>query len=84
MVLGDSQTEVVEPILDVSKLDSQHGYFKLAMPSNYSAALEPPFDVNPLVRLWRSLDSASICVYLEYMKLELVQWNSSCIRFCSG
>ncbi|KAG0597198.1 hypothetical protein M758_UG320000, partial [Ceratodon purpureus] len=39
------------------------------MLSNYSAALEPPFVLNPLTRLWCTLDAASVCVYPEYIKL---------------
>jgi hypothetical protein len=31
--------------------------------------MQPPFDVNPLIRLWRTLNSASLYIYPEYMKL---------------
>lgn len=39
------------------------------MLSNYSTALKPPFVLNPLTCLWRTLDATSVCVYHEYMKL---------------
>jgi hypothetical protein len=47
----------------------QQAYFKLAMKSNSKAAMQPPFNENPLTQLWRTLDSASVCIYPEYMKL---------------
>jgi hypothetical protein len=31
--------------------------------------MQSPFDVNPLTRLWRILDSVSLYIYLEYIKL---------------
>jgi hypothetical protein len=39
------------------------------MLNNHKQALEQPFDVNPLTHLWRSLDSTSVCIFPEYMKL---------------
>jgi hypothetical protein len=51
------------------KLDSEQAYFKLAMIGNYKKAMVPPFDVNPLTRLWRSIDIASLCIFHEYKKL---------------
>jgi hypothetical protein len=60
---------VIQPILDSWQLDAQQAYFKLAMKNNSQAAMQPPFNENPLTRLWRTLDSASLCIYPEYMKL---------------
>jgi hypothetical protein len=39
--------------------------------SNSMAMLEPPFDVNPLTRLWRMLDAntALVAQFSEYIKL---------------
>jgi hypothetical protein len=39
------------------------------MVNYYKPALQPPFDVNPLTRLWRVLDLASVCMFPEYMRL---------------
>ena len=36
---------------------------------NFKAIFQPAFDVNPLIRLWRALDVASICIFPKYMKL---------------
>jgi hypothetical protein len=68
---GESKTHV-PALLDPWKLDSQQAYFKLSMLNNFKQAMQPPFDVNPLTRLWRTLDSASLCIYPEYMKLEKI------------
>jgi hypothetical protein len=71
LVDGEKRTHV-PALLDPWKLDSQQAYFKLAMVNNFKAAMEPPFDVNPLTRLWRALDAASICIYSEYKKLAVM------------
>jgi hypothetical protein len=39
------------------------------MLNNFKQAMQSPFDVNPLTRLWRILDSVSLYIYLEYIKL---------------
>jgi hypothetical protein len=68
IVEGDKSRSIA-PLLDSWQLDSQQAYFKLAMLNNHKQAMEQPFDVNPLTRLWRSLDSASLCIFPKYMKL---------------
>jgi hypothetical protein len=55
--------------VDNWRLDSEQGYFKIAMINNHAAAMLPTFDINPLTRLWRVLDAASVCLYPEYRKL---------------
>jgi hypothetical protein len=39
------------------------------MINNHAVAMLPSYDVNPLTRLWRVLDAASVCLYPEYRKL---------------
>ena len=71
LVDGEKRTHV-PTLLNFWKLDSQQAYFKLAMVNNFKAAMELPFDVNPLTRMWRALDATSICIYLEYEKLAMM------------
>jgi hypothetical protein len=59
---------VIQQILDSWQLDAQQAHFKLAMKSNSQVAMQPPFNENLLTRLWYTLDFASLCIYLEYMK----------------
>jgi hypothetical protein len=48
-VLGSGvDKEIIPGILDRWSLDSQQGYFKIAMKSNAPAAMEPPYDLNPV------------------------------------
>lgn len=62
---------LIPPVLDQWKLDTQQGMFKTAMMSNWERAMEPPFDLNPLTRLWRLLNANSLTNHLfpEYVKL---------------
>jgi hypothetical protein len=61
----------VKEMLSPTLLDSQAYFFKVSMKSNSEAALGEPFDVNPLTKLWQSLDSNSILKVRmsEYFKL---------------
>jgi hypothetical protein len=68
-ILVDGMQQQCEPILDSWGLDSEQGYFKIAMINNHAATMLPPYNVNPLTRLWRVLDAASVCLYPEYRKL---------------
>jgi hypothetical protein len=42
------------------------------MVNNFKAAIEVPFDVNPLTRLWRAFYAASIYIYPKYKKLAVM------------
>ena len=71
-ILGkDDETILVPALIDRELLLSQQGLFKLTMLSNARAAMEPPFDCNPLTRLWKGLDAATCLThhFSEYMKL---------------
>jgi hypothetical protein len=45
--------------------------FKLMMNSNATACMAPPFDTNPLTKMWHLVTTSHILVYnfLEYVKL---------------
>jgi len=63
---------LVPPILDRYKLQTEQGLFKLAMSTNSKKHMEPPFDLNPLTRLWRYLDSCTVLrvkAFPEFYKL---------------
>ena len=47
--------EVIRGIPDIWFLDSQQGCFKIVMKSNAHAAMEPPYDINPVNRIWRTI-----------------------------
>jgi hypothetical protein len=67
----DDKKRLIPPLLDCFQLELQQLLFKLAMISNCYAMLEPPFDTNPLARLWRMLDAntALASQFSEYIKL---------------
>ena len=44
---------VVPALLNGYDLDAEQSLFKLFMSNNWSEAYEPPFDLNPLTKLWR-------------------------------
>ena len=58
-------------MLSASILDNQQGLFKLTMKANCEAACAPPFDINPVIKLWRKLSkSRHLCKLIsEYFKL---------------
>jgi len=67
----DKVKQLVVPILDQHLLESQQGLFKLSMFNN-AKYMEPPFDLNPLTRLWHYLDFCSVLkvkAFPEYFKL---------------
>ena len=43
---------VVPALLNGYDLDAEQSLFKLFMTSNYSKACEPPFELNPLTKIW--------------------------------
>jgi hypothetical protein len=67
----DEKKRLIPPVLDCFQLELQQPLFKLSMTSNCHAVLEPPYDVNPLTRLWRILDAnrALAAQFPEYIKL---------------
>jgi hypothetical protein len=68
----DKIKRLIPPILDRYKLETQQGLFKLAMLNNSKKHMEPPFDLNPLTRLWRFLDSCTVLrvkAFPEFYKL---------------
>ena len=72
IVLGTGvDKEVILGIFDQWSLDSQQGYFKIAMKSNDPAAMEPPYDFNHLTRIWRTISASRVLSYgfPEYLKL---------------
>ena len=71
-VLGSGvDKEVILGILYRWSLDFQQGYFKTAMKSNAHAAMEPPYDINPVTRIWRTISASRVLShgFPEYLKL---------------
>jgi hypothetical protein len=71
-VLGSGvDKEVIHGILDRWSLDSQQGYFKIPMKSNTHVAMEPPYDINLVTRIWRSIFASRVLShgFPEYLKL---------------
>jgi hypothetical protein len=68
---SEEKRKLIPPLLDCYNLELQQPLFKLSMVSNSMAMLEPPFDVNPVSRLWRMLDAniALASQFSEYVKL---------------
>lgn len=63
---------LVPPVLDRYNLETQQSLFKLAMLSNCRKCMEPPFDLNPLTRMWRELDACTVLrvkAFPEYFRL---------------
>jgi hypothetical protein len=67
----DEKKRLIAPLLDCFQLELQQPFFKLSMVSNAMYAMEPPFNTNPLTKLWRSLDAnmALVAQFPEYLKL---------------
>ncbi len=65
------QPFIAAEMLDGGKLNMQQGLFQVTMKANCEVACAPPFDVNPLVKLWRQLSSSRHLSKLisEYLKL---------------
>jgi hypothetical protein len=71
-VIGDGETKfAIPPLIDRDEIMSQRGLFKCCMKSNARSAMLPPFDVNPLTKVWRVLDGNSVLVqnFSEFIKL---------------
>ena len=71
VVQNRDESMVVPEMLSGSSLDTQQALFKLSIKANCEAACAPPFNVNLLVRLWRTLTSSRhLCKLIpKYIKL---------------
>jgi len=72
LVEVDKVKHLIPPVLDRHSLETQQGLFKLAMVNNAKKYMEPPFDLNPLTRIWRFLDSCTVLrvkAFPEYFRL---------------
>jgi hypothetical protein len=56
----DDQDMIVGEFLNVSDLDYQQGMFKLTMKSNAVMCMTPPFDLNPLTKMWCFLITSQV------------------------
>ena len=58
-------------MLSAAKLDNQQALFKVTMKTHAAAACEPPFLVNPVIKLWRNLSQSRHLESLisEYFKV---------------
>lgn len=71
-ILGEGEKKLLIPVLlDRDALMSQRGLFKTCMKSNARAAMLPPYDVNPLTKVWRVLDNNNSLTqnFGEFLKL---------------
>ena len=61
----------VSSLLNAAALDEQMAMFKMALKSNSKPVLQPPFNVNPLTKLWQILGSNALLTHSfpEYFKL---------------
>jgi len=53
----------VPEVLNVSDLDSQQGMFKLMMKLNVAACMAPPFNTNPLTKMWHLVTAFEVLIY---------------------
>lgn len=57
-ILGEGEKKLlIKPLIDRDALISQRALFKTCMKSNSRAAMLPPYDINPLTKVWRVLQS---------------------------
>lgn len=71
-ILGEGENKLlVTPLINRDALISQRALFKTCMKSNSRTAMLPPFDVNPLTKIWRVLDSNNNLTqnFGEFLKL---------------
>jgi hypothetical protein len=62
--IGPDQTWVPK-VLSSMSLDLQMSFFKLTMKSNAASALGPPYTMNPMTQLWRSLSSSQMILHIR-------------------
>jgi len=71
-IVGEGKKKLLVPsLIDQDALISQWSLFKTYMKSNSRAATLPSFDVNPLIKIWRVLDSNNNLIqnFGEFLKL---------------
>jgi hypothetical protein len=68
---SEEKRKLILPLLDCYNLELQQPLFKIFHGLESLAMLDPPFDVNPVSRLWRMLDAniALASQFSEYVKL---------------
>jgi len=74
----DDQDMMVGEFLNASDLDYQQGMFKFTMKSNAATRMTPPFDLNPLTKMWCVVTtfrvlSFSFSKYVKLVELAMVQ-----------
>lgn len=73
---------LIKPLIDRDALMSQRGLFKACVKSNSRAAMLPPYDVNPLTKVWRVLDSNNNLVIFWGVLETCGNGNRACYRLC--
>ena len=71
-ILGEGDAKLlVKPLIDRDAVMAQRSLFKTCMKSNSRAAMLPPYDVNPLTKIWRVLHSNNSLTqnFSEFLKL---------------
>jgi hypothetical protein len=71
-ILGEGDNKIlIPPLIDCGALISERALFKTCMKSNCRTAMLPPFDANPLTKVWRVLDSNNSLTqnFSEFLKL---------------
>ncbi len=67
----------MQKLLNATNLHCQQGMFKFTMRSNAATCMVPPFDINPLTKMWHLVTTSRILVssflmYVELVKLAMV------------
>jgi hypothetical protein len=67
----DIQVMMVGELFNASDLDCHPSMFKLTMKSNVAACMAPPFDLNPLTKMWCLVTTSRLLSFnfLKYVKL---------------
>ncbi len=62
---------MVGELFNANDLDCQQGMFKFTMKSNVAAYMAPPFDLNPLTKMWCLVTTSQVLSssFREYVKL---------------
>jgi len=71
-ILGEGDQKIlIRPVIDRDALIAQRALFKTCMKSNSRAAMLPPFDINPLTKVWQVLDGNHNLTqnFREFLKL---------------
>jgi len=71
-ILGEGEQKLmIKPLINRDAIMSQRSLFKTCMKSNSRTAMLPPFDVNPLTKIWWVLDSNNSLTqnFGEFLKL---------------